>query len=147
MDNSGEALVNDTLLISDSPSDLLWGLWTRQLRALAGRMELQREKGARQRGCRTGAPRCTGTSPGPLWRGLGELGREKKEQRCVVGKLRQETVRCLSQSPMEGLCRSCFQLSRLEEERNQLTDDIHRHPPSCQRRKMLILVPSSSLPC
>lgn len=147
MANSGDPLVNDTLLISDSPSDLPWGLWTLQLGALARRTELQREEGARRRGCRTWAPPCTGTSPGTLWRGLGELGREKKQQRRVVGKLRQEVVRRLSQSPREGLCRSRFWLCRLAEERSQLADDIHRRPPSCQTRTMFILVPSSSPPC
>lgn len=44
MANSGEPLVNDTLLISDSPSDLPWGLWTLQLGVLAGGRSCREKK-------------------------------------------------------------------------------------------------------
>lgn len=110
-------------------------------------MELQRERSMWQGLWDTGSSlHLHQPQPGACGEGSGGAWLEAdKGQQCVIGKRARSW--CLARGPTEGLCRSCFQLSSLWEERNQLTHDIHRHLPSAKNEKGLFWPPSSSLPC
>ena len=85
------------------------------------------------------APPRTGLEPSHPCRApaLGPCGawlNEEKELHCRGRETEAGAVRVLHRAPRKFHAEA-LQLSRLGEERNQLADDIHRHPPSCQRRK------------